>query len=185
MGLFMQGIAATTAERHAAGQLHSTIMRERAARTPDKIVSRRFTMTILDSSSRSEGVTTIRVDDSYTGDPIITRLLACDCIRAEGDYTNNARERKIRRLTLRVVPVAVLSIMQSASSGGKTSVAPNVRRKMCGTFWSRSQRRLKFSYSEATTMRRSRGSSPLTRTEAGAAHTIFTGSRPVSKIYDG
>ncbi len=78
VGLFMQGIAATTAERHTAGQLHSTMMRERAARTPDKIVSKRLTTTIFDASSRREGVTTIRVDDSYTGDPTITKLLAYD-----------------------------------------------------------------------------------------------------------
>jgi hypothetical protein len=96
VGLFMQGMAATTAERHAAGQLHSTMMRERAARTPDKMVSRRLTTTILDASSRSEGVTTIRVDDSYTGDPTITKLFACEeKVRENVGNIKSEAERKV------------------------------------------------------------------------------------------
>src|SRR5438874_1572035 len=74
-----------------------------------------------------------------------------------------------------VAPVAVLSTMTSASSGGNTSVAPYERTHSAESPRSAIQRRASRSYSDATTRRRA-GRCPSTSRVLGVAATTCRSS---------
>src|ERR1043166_5256111 len=76
-----------------------------------------------------------------------------------------------------VAPVAVLSTITSASSGGNTSVAPYESTNSAARPRPAIQRRAYRSYSDATTRGRA-GSAPFSSDSSGAAATPRTGARP-------
>ena len=85
----------------------------------------------------------------------------------------------------RVEPVAVLSTIRSASSGGKTSVAPKVLRTRASRPFDAIQRSVSRTYSVAMTRGRRGSSFPGPTSSRGAAATIRTGSSPVSRTSTG
>jgi len=100
VGSRMQGKAATTAAKSCGVTLSSTMTRNRDSRTDFSSMTRFSTCWRRVGSSRTAGWTYRRVEEVIRS-AMISRLF----------------ERS-------VAPVEVLSMMQSASSGGKTSVAP-------------------------------------------------------------
>jgi hypothetical protein len=95
------------------------------------MASRRFTICILIASSKSDGVTTMRVDDSYTGAPTIVRLLACNTNKNRPKNRRQNKQKKstthLERGARRGVVDDAISILRGKNLGGSKSATENMR----------------------------------------------------------
>src|SRR5207249_7266087 len=151
----IDGSTATTASRQAAEAFTSSITRRRASST-ELISKTRSSMKRRRTGSSSAAWCAYRRVDERINTSTIARPFASS-----------------------VAPVAVLSTITSASSGGNTSVAPYERTNSAQRPLALIQRRASRSYSDAT-IRRRLGSCPPSSNATGAAATSCTGSSPVS-----